>query len=60
VPDVVASNLDPVVAPQLLAFPEEDWVLDTPLAEQNRVDGKIWQVATGAQIQSLVFYNKDA
>jgi multiple sugar transport system substrate-binding protein/raffinose/stachyose/melibiose transport system substrate-binding protein len=44
----------------LLAFPEEDWVLDTPLADQNRVDGKIWQVATGAQIQSLVFYNKDA
>lgn len=60
VPDIVASNLDPVVAPQLLAFPEDDWVLDTPLADQNRVDGKIWQVATGAQIQSLVFYNKDA
>lgn len=60
IPDIVASNLDPVVAPQLLAFPEEDWVLDTPLADANRVDGQIWQVATGAQIQSLVFYNKDA
>ncbi|MGS2642970.1 ABC transporter substrate-binding protein [Streptosporangium sp. G12] len=60
VPDIVASNLDPVVAPQLLAFPKEPWVLDTPLAEQNQVDGKIWQVATGAQIQSLVFYNKKA
>ncbi|MEV0824688.1 ABC transporter substrate-binding protein [Nonomuraea rubra] len=60
VPDIVASNLDPVVAPQLLAFPEEDWVLDTPLAQQNKVGGKIWQVATGAQIQSLVFYNKKA
>lgn len=60
IPDIVASNLDPVVAPQLLAFPDEQWVLDTPLAEQNQVDGKIWQVATGAQIQSLVFYNKDA
>jgi multiple sugar transport system substrate-binding protein/raffinose/stachyose/melibiose transport system substrate-binding protein len=60
VPDIVASNLDPVVAPQLLAFPEDDWVLDTPLADDNRVDGKIWQVATGAQIQSLVFYNKAA
>lgn len=60
IPDIVASNLDPVVAPQLLAFPEEDWVLDTPLADANRVDGSIWQVATGAQIQSLVFYNKDA
>ncbi|WP_223628988.1 ABC transporter substrate-binding protein [Microbacterium sp. EST19A] len=59
VPDIVASNLDPVVAPQLLAFPDEAWVLDTPLAKENAVDDKIWQVATGAQIQSLVFYNKD-
>ncbi|MDN4614556.1 extracellular solute-binding protein [Leifsonia sp. F6_8S_P_1B] len=60
VPDIVASNLDPVVATQLLAFPDEKWVTDTPLAEENKADGKIWQVATGAQIQSLVFYNKDA
>jgi multiple sugar transport system substrate-binding protein/raffinose/stachyose/melibiose transport system substrate-binding protein len=60
VPDIVASNLDPVVAPQMLPYPEDQWVLDTPLAEENALDGKIWQVATGAQIQSLVFYNKDA
>lgn len=60
VPDIVASNLDPVVAPQLLAFPDEDWVKKTPLADQNKIDGRVWQVATGAQIQSLVFYNKDA
>ena len=59
IPDIVASNLDPVVAPQLLAFPEESWVQDTPLAKENALDGKIWQVATGAQIQSLVYYNKD-
>ena len=60
IPDIVASNLDPVVIPQLTAFPEEEWVNATPLAQENKVDGKIWQVATGAQIQSLVFYNKDA
>ncbi|MFK4851149.1 ABC transporter substrate-binding protein [Microbacterium sp. ZW T6_19] len=59
IPDIVASNLDPVVAPQLLAFPAESWVQDTPLAKENALDGKIWQVATGAQIQSLVYYNKD-
>ncbi|MFZ4895419.1 ABC transporter substrate-binding protein [Plantibacter sp. Mn2098] len=59
-PDIVASNLDPVVAPQMTAFPDTDWVKATPLAEENKVDGKIWQVATGAQIQSLVYYNKDA
>lgn len=60
IPDIVASNLDPVVIPQLATFPDEDWVNATPLAQENKVDGKIWQVATGAQIQSLVFYNKDA
>jgi raffinose/stachyose/melibiose transport system substrate-binding protein len=61
VPDVVASNLElGTVASQLADFPEEDWVLATPLAEENRVDDRIVQVATGTQIQSLVFYNKDA
>lgn len=60
IPDIVASNLDPVVVPQLTPFPDEDWVNDAPLSEENKVDGEIWQVATGAQIQSLVFYNKDA
>ncbi|QUQ72471.1 ABC transporter substrate-binding protein [Kutzneria sp. CA-103260] len=59
-PDVVASNLDPVVAPQMTPFPDADWVKATPLADNNKVDGKVWQVATGAQIQSLVFYNQDA
>ena len=60
IPDIIASAVDPVVAPQLLPFPEEEWVLDTPLADANRVDGSIISVATGAQIQSLVFYNVDA
>lgn len=59
-PDIVASNLDATVVPQLVSFPEEPWVLDTPLAEENKLDGQIWQVATGEQIQSLVFYNKTA
>lgn len=60
-PDIVASNLDPVVAPQMTPFPADAaWVKDTPLAQDNKANGAIWQVATGAQIQSLVFYNKDA
>lgn len=59
-PDIVASNLDPVVAPQMTSFPNATWVTNTPLSDANKVDGKIWQVATGAQIQSLTFYNKDA
>ncbi|MFD9740806.1 ABC transporter substrate-binding protein [Umezawaea sp. NPDC059074] len=59
-PDVVASNLDPVVAPQMAPFPDEQWVKDTPLAGSTAIDGNTWQVATGTQIQSVVFYNKDA
>jgi multiple sugar transport system substrate-binding protein/raffinose/stachyose/melibiose transport system substrate-binding protein len=59
-PDIVASNLSPTLVPQLTPFPDEDWVNDTPLAQENAIDGEVWQVATGAQIVSLVFYNKDA
>jgi multiple sugar transport system substrate-binding protein/raffinose/stachyose/melibiose transport system substrate-binding protein len=57
-PDIVASNLDPVVAPQMTPFPDASWVTSTPLSQDNKVNGQIWQVDTGAQIQSLVFYNK--
>jgi len=60
IPDIVQSNLDPVVAPQLLGFPDEAWVMDTPFVSANTLDGQIYKVATAAQIQSLVFYNKDA
>lgn len=59
-PDVVASSLDPVLAPQMTTFPSEQWVKDTPLVDSNKVDGKVWSVATGVQIKSLVFYNKTA
>lgn len=59
-PDIVASNLDPVVIPQLTAFPDEDWVNETPLVDDLKVDGVVWQVQSGTSVQSLVFYNKDA
>lgn len=59
-PDIVASSLAPLVAPQLVAFPKESWVMNTPLAKEGEVGGKVVQVATGTQIQSLVFYNKTA
>jgi multiple sugar transport system substrate-binding protein/raffinose/stachyose/melibiose transport system substrate-binding protein len=59
-PDIVASSLDPVLAPQMTAFPNEKWVKDTPLVDTNTVDGKVWSVATGVQIKSLVFYNETA
>lgn len=59
-PDIVASSLAPLVAPQLVNFPKESWVMSTPLAKQDEVNGQVVQVATGTQIQSLVFYNKTA
>jgi ABC-type glycerol-3-phosphate transport system substrate-binding protein len=59
-PDMVASSLAPLVAPQLVAFPKADWVMNTPLAKEGEVNGQVVQVATGTQIQSLVFYNKTA
>ncbi|WP_194910965.1 ABC transporter substrate-binding protein [Catenulispora rubra] len=59
-PDIVASNLDLVVAPQMTAFPDAPWVTQTPLSDATKVGGKIWQVATGEQNQSLVYYNKTA
>ncbi len=59
-PDIVASTLDPVVSQQMTAFPDESWVSSTPLSDSTTVDGKTWQVATGLQNQSLVYYNESA
>jgi ABC-type glycerol-3-phosphate transport system substrate-binding protein len=59
-PDIVASNLDPEVAPQMTDFPNASWVTSTPLSDANKVNGQIWQVATGEQNQSLVYYNETA
>jgi multiple sugar transport system substrate-binding protein/raffinose/stachyose/melibiose transport system substrate-binding protein len=59
-PDLVASALDPVVAPRMAAFPNASWVTSTPLATADETNGKIWQVNTGEQNQSLVYYNETA
>lgn len=59
-PDIVASTLDPVVAPQMTAFPDAGWVTATPLSDSDKANGQIWQVATGEQNQSLVYYNETA
>jgi ABC-type glycerol-3-phosphate transport system substrate-binding protein len=59
-PDIVASSLDPVVEPQMTPFPNASWVTSTPLSDAEKVNGEIWQVATGEQNQSLVYYNETA
>jgi ABC-type glycerol-3-phosphate transport system substrate-binding protein len=58
-PDIVDGA--PIAMAEVLAeLPDEDWVDDTPLVEENAVDGVKKIVGTGLQMQSLVFYNKDA
>ena len=58
-PDIVDGA--PVAMSDVMAeLPDEDWVNDTPFVEETATDGKKWVVGTGVQMQSLVFYNKDA
>lgn len=59
-PDLVTGSLSTEVVPQLTALPGEKWVTDAPYAVQSEVGGKIWQVGSGTQVQSIVFYNKTA
>ena len=40
--------------------PDEEWATDSLLAEELKIDGRQWQVGSTVQVQSLVFYNKDA
>src|SRR5262245_5517974 len=60
-PDVVETLMaDPTLAKQLVDLSNESWVKDTPLVDQAKVDGKVYNVGGGEQAQSLVFYNKAA
>lgn len=60
-PDVVETLMaDPTLAKQLVDLSGEPWVKDTPLVDQAKVDGKVYNVGVGEQAQSLVFYNKTA
>lgn len=59
-PDLVTGSLSTEIVPQLTALPGDAWVTDAPYAVQSKVGGKIWQVGSGTQVQSVVFYNKTA
>lgn len=59
-PDIVSGNVNNATVPQLLTLPNEDWVTTAPYATQSAIGGKVWQVGSGGQVQSLVFYNKTA
>jgi ABC-type glycerol-3-phosphate transport system substrate-binding protein len=59
-PDIASGNVGNAAVPQLLALPNEDWVTSAPYSTQSAIGGKVWQVGSGGQVQSLVFYNKTA
>ncbi|MFB4268193.1 ABC transporter substrate-binding protein [Nonomuraea sp. GTA35] len=60
-PDVVETLMaDETLAKQMLDLTDQPWAKDTPLAEQAKLGGKLYQVGVGVQAQSLVFYNKAA
>jgi len=62
VPDLLGGGLDagPAVYGALSDFPNDDWVVNTPGALYKDQNGVVKGVAPAVQIQSLVFYNKDA
>lgn len=55
-------SVQPVVAMSdvYATVPDEEWATDTPLADDLKIDGRQWQVGSTVQVQSLVYYNKDA
>jgi multiple sugar transport system substrate-binding protein/raffinose/stachyose/melibiose transport system substrate-binding protein len=60
-PDVVETLMaDETLVKQMLDLTDQPWAKDTPLAEQAKLGGKLYQVGVGVQAQSLVFYNKAA
>lgn len=60
-PDIVQSiNVDKTIEPLVVDLSGESWVAQTPLAETYKFGGRNYQVGVGAQVQSLVYYNKTA
>lgn len=60
-PDVVQSLVPtPDLLPELVELTDYKWAQDAPLAETNKFDGKIYSAGVGTQLQSIVFYNKQA
>jgi len=61
VPDIVQSippSLE--LAPELVDLSEYGWAAEGPLADQYSIDGAHYMAGIGVQLQSLMFYNKQA
>jgi ABC-type glycerol-3-phosphate transport system substrate-binding protein len=59
-PDLVSGDVGNDLIAQLTALPDEPWVKAAPFSDQSKFGGKTWEVGSGIQIQSLIFYNKTA
>jgi multiple sugar transport system substrate-binding protein/raffinose/stachyose/melibiose transport system substrate-binding protein len=59
-PDVVEGSHSDKVVPYLKDLSDLSWAADSPMAAAQRLDGHLYDVAIGQQVQSLVFYNKKA
>ncbi|WP_350347606.1 ABC transporter substrate-binding protein [Agromyces sp. G08B096] len=60
-PDIVQSQAPSVeLAPELVDLSEYEWASEGPLADQYSIDGKYYMAGIGVQLQSLMFYNKQA
>ncbi|MDX3853191.1 ABC transporter substrate-binding protein [Streptomyces sp. AK02-01A] len=59
-PDVVEGSHSAKVIPYLRDLSELPWAAAAPMADAQRLDGHLYDVAIGQQAQSLIFYNKTA
>lgn len=59
VPDV-SNNVPVVLASEMAALPDAEWVTESPFYEVSLRGGEAYAVGTGIQVQSLMFYNKTA
>jgi ABC-type sugar transport system, periplasmic component len=60
-PDVVIdASYSKALQPELATFDDDSWAANTPMVDNFKVDGHIYQVNIGVQPQSIVFYNKKA
>ncbi|MFI6019316.1 ABC transporter substrate-binding protein [Streptomyces sp. NPDC051287] len=59
-PDVVEGSHSNKVVPYLRDLSDQKWATSAPMADAQRLDGRLYDVSIGQQAQSLVFYNKTA
>jgi len=59
-PDVEEGGTVQPIHDRLLDLTDLSWAANAPLAKSEAIGGRIYAVPLGVQLQSLIFYNKDA